>query len=299
MPRRVIAPMSRKLGVFILSHGRPNNVKTYASLRRCGYTGPIYILVDDEDSSREQYIENYGDEVIVFNKKEAASITDAGDNFGKRNSVVFARNQNFEVAREIGLTHFWQLDDDYSDFGWTTNNRDKYITGPERVTSSLDAILDLMFDFLDESNAHCLAFAQGGDMFGGADGTVVRKIREGRFMRKVMNSFLCRTDRPFKFYGRMNDDVNMFVVNGNRGHLFITVPRLRLWQAETQKSDGGLTEMYLESGTYIKSFYSVLYAPSCIKISPMGRKHQRLHHQVKWKNAVPCILKEDYKKGYK
>ena len=294
-----MAQMSRKLGVFILSNGRPNNVKTYASLRRCGYTGPIYILVDDEDSSREQYIENYGDEVIVFNKREAASITDAGDNFGKRNSVVFARNQNFEVACEMGLTHFWQLDDDYSDFGWTTDNRDKYITGPERVTSSLDAILDSMSDFLDASNAHSLAFAQGGDMFGGADGTVVKKIREGRFMRKVMNSFLCRADRPFKFYGRMNDDVNMYVANGNRGHLFVTVPRLRLWQAETQKSGGGLTEMYLESGTYIKSFYSVLYAPSCIKICPMGRKHKRLHHQVKWKNTVPCILKEDYKKGSK
>lgn len=298
MPRRVIAPMSRKLGVFILSHGRPNNVKTYASLRRCGYTGPIYILVDDEDSSREQYIENYGDEVIVFNKREAASITDAGDNFGKRNSVVFARNKNFEVAREMGLTHFWQLDDDYSGFGWVTNNDGSYRTA-DVLTSNLDKMLSMLMDFLDGSNASSVALAQNGDLIGGGEGTVVRRVQEGRFLRKVMNSFLCRTDRPFKFYGRMNDDVNMYVANGNRGHLFVTVPRLRLWQAETQTSDGGLTEMYLESGTYVKSFYSVLYAPSCIKISPMGQKHQRLHHQVKWKNAVPCILKEDYKKGYK
>lgn len=298
MPRRVIAPMSRKLGVFILSHGRPNNVKTYASLRRCGYTGPIYILVDDEDSSREQYIENYGDEIIVFNKREAARITDAGDNFGKRNSVLFARNQNFQVASDMGLTHFWQLDDDYSGFGWVTNNDGSYRTA-DVLTSNLDKMLSILMDFLDESNASSVALAQGGDLIGGGEGTVVRRVQEGRFLRKVMNSFLCRTDRPFKFYGRMNDDVNMYVVNGNRGHLFVTVPRLRLWQAETQKSAGGLTEMYLESGTYIKSFYSVLYAPSCIKICPMGVKHQRLHHQVKWKNAVPCILKEDHKKGFK
>jgi len=288
--------MSRKLGVFILSHGRPNNVKTYSSLRRCGYTGPIYILVDDEDSSREQYIENYGDQVIVFNKREAASITDAGDNFGKRNSVVFARNQNFEVARQIGLTHFWQLDDDYSDFGWTTDNKDKYITGPERATSSLDAILDSLSDFLDASNAYSLAFAQGGDMFGGADGTVVKKIREGRFMRKVMNSFLCRTDRPFKFFGRINEDVNMYVTEGRRGKLFITIPRLRLWQQQTQSNEGGLTDIYLDLGTYVKSFYSVLYSPSCVKVNEMGTAHRRIHHQVRWRNAIPQILDEKHRK---
>lgn len=287
--------MSRKLGVFILSHGRPNNVKTYSSLRRCGYTGPIYILVDDEDSSREQYIENYGDEVIVFNKREAASITDAGDNFGKRNSVVFARNQNFEVAREMGLTHFWQLDDDYSGFGWVTNNDGSYRTA-DVFTFNLDKMLSMLMDFLDESNASSVAFAQGGDLIGGGEGTVVRRVREGKFLRKAMNSFICRTDRPFKFYGRMNDDVNMFIVNGNRGMLFATVPRLRLWQAETQKGEGGLTDLYLEAGTYVKSFYSILYAPSCIKICPMGVKHQRLHHQVKWKNAVPQIISPEWKK---
>ena len=40
---------------FILSHGRANNVKTYETLRRQGYTGDIYIVVDDEDKSIEEY----------------------------------------------------------------------------------------------------------------------------------------------------------------------------------------------------------------------------------------------------
>lgn len=282
--------------VFILSHGRPDNVKTYRSLRKCGYTGRIYILVDDEDDCVDQYKKNYGDQVIVFNKREAAKITDAGDNFGKRNSVVFARNKNFEIAKEMGLSHFWQLDDDYSGFGWVTNNDGSYRT-KDTLTNNLDGILSSLTSFLDASNAHCVAMAQGGDMIGGGDGTVVRRIRQGKFLRKVMNSFLFRTDRPIKFYGRMNDDVNMYVVNGNRGALLITVPRLRIWQSETQSQQGGLTQMYLESGTYVKSFYTIMYAPHCAFISAMGMAHKRLHHQVRWRNAVPCIVSDELRKG--
>ena len=41
--------------VFILSHGRPDNVITYKTLRTSGYTGPVYIVVDNEDDSLAKY----------------------------------------------------------------------------------------------------------------------------------------------------------------------------------------------------------------------------------------------------
>lgn len=293
---QIRATALNKFAVFILSHGRPDNVKTYKALRIAGYKGKIYVLVDNEDKHQDKYIENYGDEVIVFDKKEAAKITDAGDNFGKRNSVLFARNKNFEIAKELGLTHFWQLDDDYTRFGWVTDNNGNYITA-DVFTNCLGEILSHLIEYLDNSGAYCVAIAQGGDLIGGGDGTLVKKIRQGQFLRKVMNSFLFRTDRALKFYGRMNDDVNMYIVNGNRGMLFITVPRLRLWQGVTQANEGGLTEMYLESGTYVKSFYTVMYAPYCTKIKPMGSVHKRLHHEIRWKHAVPQIVSEDLRKS--
>lgn len=284
-----------KFAVFILSHGRPDNVKTYNALRKCGYTGKIYILIDDQDSTQDQYIKNYGKQVIVFNKKEAAKITDAADNSGKLNTVLFARNWNFVTAKELSITHFWQLDDDYSNFAWVTNNRGDYITKETSITR-LDLILKHFCDYIDQSPVSCIAIAQGGDLIGGEKGNVVKKVREGKFLRKVMNSFLFKTDKPLKFYGRMNDDVNMFTVNGSRGHLLITVPRLRIYQAATQSAEGGLTDMYKESGTYVKSFYTVLFKPASTIISMMGNTHKRLHHQIKWKNTVPEIISEDYKK---
>ena len=102
----------RRFATFILTHGRADNVLSYRALKKGGYTGQIYLLVDNEDKQLQKYLDNYGDEVIVFDKMKVAESVDACDNYGKRNSVVFARNYNFAIARELGLTHFWQLDDD-------------------------------------------------------------------------------------------------------------------------------------------------------------------------------------------
>lgn len=288
--------MKRKFATFILTHGRADKVLSYHALKKGGYTGQIYLLVDDEDKQLDAYIDKYGDEVIIFDKKKVAKSVDACDNYGKRNSVVFARNYNFTIARELGLTHFWQLDDDYPQFGWAMNNDGDYITS-NVVTRRLDPIIDACLDFLDDSGATSIAFAQGGDFIGGGDGRFARLAKEGKFSRKAMNSFFFRTDADVTFRGRVNDDVNLYVECGRRGELFVTIPRLRLWQPQTQAEAGGCTDIYLEMGTYIKSFYSVLVAPSCVKIATMGGKHRRVHHMVKWANACPVILDEKYRKA--
>ena len=46
---------NKNIAVFILSHGRPYNVITYKTLRKSGYTGKIYIIVDDEDKTINEY----------------------------------------------------------------------------------------------------------------------------------------------------------------------------------------------------------------------------------------------------
>lgn len=58
--------------VFILTHGRPDRVYTYKTLRKRGYTGKIYIVIDDEDETENEYRAIYGDEVLQFCKKDVA-----------------------------------------------------------------------------------------------------------------------------------------------------------------------------------------------------------------------------------
>tara|TARA_R110000751_G_scaffold296495_2_gene405732 strand:- start:4071 stop:4940 length:870 start_codon:yes stop_codon:yes gene_type:complete len=281
--------------IFILTHGRANNVDTVKTLKRQGYTGRIVLMVDDEDKQIPEYKANFGNQVYVFPKKDAIAITDSGDNFDQRNSVVYARNYNFVVAKELGIKYFLQLDDDYTGFRYTFDNDKNYITRQINI-KSLDVIIKAMLEFYIVSGAKTITMSQGGDFIGGEGSKVAQLHREGKFSRKVMNSFFCSTDRPFKFMGRINEDVNLYTENGIRGSLFITVPRIRLEQKQTQAGSGGLTDIYLDLGTYVKSFYSVMYAPSCVKINEMGVTNRRLHHMVKWKHVSPMILSEDYKK---
>ena len=289
--------IANTFAVFILTHGRADFVHTHGTLRKQGYTGKIYLICDDEDKQIDQYIKLYGSEwVIVFNKQEAIDATDSGDNFKKRNSVVYARNISFKIALDLGLTHFWQLDDDYTRFDYSTNEEMMYITKENKI-GNFDDVLNAMVEFIDTTPFTSVAFSQGGDFIGGEGCVLLSKMRKDEIYRKVMNSFLFRVDRPVEFMGRINEDVNMYVEYGRRGVLFMTSPQVRLQQKVTQANAGGLTEIYLDLGTYVKSFYSVMYAPSCVKIAEMGTGDKRIHHQISWRHTVPKILDESHRKA--
>lgn len=76
--------------VFILSHGRPRNIKTLRTLKKCGYTGEWYVVIDDEDDTEAEYRELYGDKVLQFNKKEISETFDTGDLSEDRRTIVYA-----------------------------------------------------------------------------------------------------------------------------------------------------------------------------------------------------------------
>ena len=166
---------------------------------------------------------------------------------------------------------------------------DKLSAKPAR---QLDRIFEDMIRFLDVSGAATVAFAQGGDFVGGLNGGNFKK----GLLRKAMNSLFCRTDRPIDFRGTMNEDVTTYTTLGSRGRLFFTLCNMCVIQIPTQSLDGGMTESYLETGTYVKTFYSVMAMPSCIKVSMMYTKHKRIHHRIDWECCVPKIINEKYRK---
>jgi len=276
--------------VFILTYGRAGRVKTASALRDAGYSGLIYFVVDDEDNDAPNYIAEYGDSVVRFCKSDVQERMDDGDNLPKRDSVVYARNATWDLAKQLGIKYFMQLDDDYNGFYYRFDTNGKY--GSYRIRSTFDALVDALISFYDASGALSVALSQGGDHIGGAP-------RDIRLRRKAMNSFLCSVDKPFLFKGRMNDDVNTYIVHGAVGGLFFTVMTTQLNQAQTQSQAGGLTEMYLEHGTYTKSCYTVMMAPSCTKVAELSdprSPHRRLHHRINWNAAVPVLLHEKWRK---
>lgn len=280
--------------VFILSHARPDRVFTYKTLIDKGYTGKIFIILDDEDKTIDDYKKLYKDIILTFSKNEVAKTFDVGDNFTDKRAVVYARNAVFELAKSIGYKYFMVLDDDYTDFRWSFTNERKYVTN--KYIKNLDKIFEIMLKFYKATPFTSICMAQGGDFIGGAGSGLSKTFLDGQISRKVMNSFLCSTDRPFQFVGRINEDVNAYTSFGYRGYLFMTVAQLRLEQKQTQSNAGGLTDIYLNFGTYVKSFYTVLYNPSSVKIRQMGQSNKRLHHSINWDTTVPKIISEKFKK---
>lgn len=280
-----------KFAAFILSHGRAEAVYTYSTLKRQGYGGPIFIVIDNEDKQSDAYKQKYGDQVIVFDKKKYGESTDNYDNFQNYRSTTHARNAIFDIAKELGVESFVMLDDDYTSFFFKFNRQLDYGDWPVK---NLGDVFTSMIDFLASCpNMKSVAFSQQGDFIGGSQGGFAECVQT---KRKAMNSFFCLTDRPFRFISRLNEDVNTYMTLGMRGDVFLTINQVSLGQKPTQSNSGGMTDAYLASGTYVKSFYTVMAMPSSTKIMPMGSRNPRLHHRISWNNAVPKILSESHRK---
>jgi len=277
--------MQSDFAVFIMVHGRPKKMWTYRSLRRHGYTGKIFLVADDLDATVEEYKHRWGDELLVFDKRRAALGVDAGDNTGDLRSTLFAANTIDDLAGANGIKHYMTMCDDYTSFLYKFDERLKY---KERPIKNLDGVVTALLKFYQGTNALTVAMAQNGDYIGGKKSKWAMDIK---LHRKAMNTFLCSTERPFQFVGRLNEDVNTYVNLGGKGGLFLTVPNVAIIQQRSQKMEGGLTDVYKDFGTYVKSLFSVMYNPSCVRVAEMGHKHRRLHHRVTWENAVPKVLR--------
>ncbi len=281
--------------VFILTHGRPDKVITFNTLRKSGYDGQVYFLVDNEDDCFAEYQENFGAEnVILFDKRETAKRFDEFDNFDDRRAIVYARNECFEIARKLGYRWFLELDDDYTSFwfricGLIPSERS---SSGLQVNHVLTGVLSATFNFFASIPAASVAYSQGGDWMQKFDGENLTFSR-----RKAMNTFFCSTDRAFDFVGRINEDVNTYTWFQSAGNLFFTIPLIQINQKQTQKTAGGMSDIYLNQGTFVKSFYTVMCSPSCVKIKIMGSTNRRMHHKVEWDFAVPMIIPESCRKS--
>lgn len=278
--------------VFILTHGRVDNQYTYRSLCEQGYTGRCVFILDNEDGQVEEYKRRYGDEnCYVFDKLAMSKRIDEVFR-GDRRVIVYARNACFDAARDLGYKYFMELDDDYTSFVWRFDAECAYNPKTPKI-KSLDTVFESMLRYYVNSPLTSLAMAQGGDFIGGSSNQMLQSIGT---KRKAMNSFICSVDRPFEFKGRINEDVNAYTQLTSVGKIFLTIVQCNLQQKITQSNSGGMTDVYKDSGTYVKSFSSVIVFPSGVKVTLLNSRHKRIHHNVYWENTAPKILQEKWRK---
>ena len=277
--------------VLIISHGRPDKVHCVNTLKKVGYTGKYYIIIDNEDNTSDRYYELYGDKVIMFDKSSMDGTFDIMDNFSGRSVPVFARNALYNIAKDLGLDYFLELEDDTMGFVH------RYVEDGKlkaKNITNFDDIVNAMVDWLSSTDIDTVAFIQAGDLLGGHE----RKLWQSKVVRKAMQTFFFKVDNPIYFQGRFNDDVNMYLQYGKVGKTVLSIRDVVLITGETQQTSGGITEMYQQYGTYVKSFYSVMLRPDCVQIHGMTMfsGNRRIHHRINWDTAVPKIISSDFKK---
>lgn len=171
--------MRDDFAVFILSHGRADRVYTLKTLLDVGqYSGKWYIIIDSEDKTCDDYIALAGNEhVIVFDKSKVE--LDTMDNFFGTRGVVFARNECWDIAKNLGISYFLVLDDDYTSFAYRyIKFEKKRAILAAKTVKNMDALFNAMIEFLDTSGAITIAFAQAGDFIGGINNNFLSGLCE-------------------------------------------------------------------------------------------------------------------------
>lgn len=283
-------------GVFILTHGRPDRQHTLATLRAGGYSGRVWLVIDDEDSTVDEYRRLHGDAILTFSKADVAAEFDEGDQGRDRRSIFYARNASWRLARDLGLRYLLQLDDDYIGLYVRFDRAWRYRSHNARDAQQLDDVFAAGVEALVATGATAFALSQGGDHIGGFPPGKHLRVA----LRKAMNTFFLDVDFPFEFVGRVNEDVSTYTEGGRRGLLFLTTMLAQVNQTATQSGAGGMTGLYLASGTYLKSFFSVMYCPSAVRIGTLGdhrSPHFRLHHTIDWERCAAKIVSERFRKA--
>lgn len=152
---------------FILTHGRPDRVLTNEKLRKHGYTGKIYIGLRRRRQDAAGISQTFRRRARLFQIGDRKDIR-RGRQFRRPPAIIYARNACFELAQQIGATHFIELDDDYTYFKFRFDDQLRW-HGAD--VQDLDAVFDMLLDYFNSAPMLTLAIGQGGDYIGGEKAT--------------------------------------------------------------------------------------------------------------------------------
>lgn len=276
--------------IYIISHGRPHNQRTYNLLRQCGYTGDIKVVVDNEDKTMiEYYKELEADdraEVGVFNKQEMIDCTDTGIREPMRNFAVFARNA---VEQDAMGTHklFWVFDDDLTSF------RLRFVDGDSlrsmKVTHSLDKIFKLMEDYVSSTQIATLGFGTANNYMSG-----VKSIeKESSKFRMCYNGYLRNSQYPVEWSLNMCEDRITSILQNKVGNVWL---QLLCLQIDTLPIggliEGGNSDVYRNMDKFHQVFFPVMTSPDCNYTKYMKDKWFTMYDE---KTMCPKIISSKYK----
>ena len=277
--------MRDDFAVFILTHGRAKQQKTLKAMKKCGYTGRLYLVVDDEDEQLEEYLHLYGRKVITFSKREIECCFDTMTNKKEYGAVVYARNASYEIANRLGVRWIFVCDDDISNISFRILRNNKL----ERLDiHEIDRLFERMCEIADAGNLCVFGFSQAGIYIGGAN-----KLYLSGHQRKVSQAMLLDVKNPIECRGIFYEDLIAALDAGAAGRVAISTTLVSVQSPEMTTNAGGMCDAYSKSSAYIHCFYTVMAHPSVVSIVMNGGTFKL---KFLYSADAPMIISERWRK---
>lgn len=248
-----------KFAIFILSKGRPNDQITYKMLRDSGYTGDIRILCDNMDDTIDEYRKNFGDEVLMYDKVEWSNKSDRFINEDAHDVVMPGRNAATQIAKDLGYTHYMQMDDDISRLSHRFVDDDGMLRTVD--VTKLDGVLKAMLEFLKTEPVVGLTFGLPIYYQYGKEG----RFKEG-LIHDAYTTYMMSVSNPVEFRGKLTEDFIALMDNLKVGRLLYAVLDVMHMSPEQGTNEGGLHDAYISNGDWMVFIYALIANPGIVKI---------------------------------
>lgn len=283
--------LPNNIGAIILSYGRVKELPTLNALRKSGYDGKLYILIDNKDKQIDWYRDRYGDKVRFFSKEMIRQSIDVGDNDTNNNAAILARWAALGLARDEGLEYAMIMDDDIINFVISLTDNNEYVHKTFVITNINRWIVEET-KWLRKLNAKAVGFDTCGQLIGGMKAGEIRQF----WRRRIAQAYLIDCLKEIDFRGRSQEDLTACVLEAMRGGLLVSIGAARITTKAVESMAGGMTNAYKDMGQAAKNLYPVLYCPSAmkcflIKNAAMG---VRTHVKVVHEKAYPKLIRYDY-----
>ncbi len=263
--------------IFIISHGRPNVQKTYEFLVSKHCTKNTFIVCDDLDPTLDEYLKNYGDRVLVFNKKRYMDVVDVFYNVPNPNHPVYARNAVYDLAIERGYRYFVCLDDDMSALRIRTAKA-------ERGTENIDGVFQAVFRFIRDSGVYIYGSGGASSFFGGF---------KDEMLFTAVNACFCDTQRRVEFKCHYNEDVVTPLAYNKVGKIICATCHIHFFFQADGSNAGGIEYERSFRECYIYCVSALISDPAKPRITYTPPSHIA---KIRSGKAHPMILNEKWRK---
>jgi hypothetical protein len=270
-------PRSPRFPIYIPSKGRADIAKTMPVLDKMGV--PYRVVV--EEAEHDSYAARFGEDRIIILDPAYQADYDSCDEYGLEFSKGSgpARNFIWDHAQAEGHPFHWIMDDNIVLFERYHQN--------QRIPVADGTVLYAMEDFVSRYRNIAMAGPEY-HMF-----TPSRnRFPPYRIGTRIYSCILIRTDVPFRWRGRYNEDTILSLDVLKAGWQTVLFVAFLQWKVPTQSLPGGNTDaFYAAKGTLPKSEMLARLHPDVAKVV---WRYNRWHHEVNYGRfrRRPLILRD-------